>query len=74
MPLVVPSLQIHAFYMEPLYMTLTSQNSHRLFAMLVLSPSFVTDLTLQPKLEVKFKISMSSICLYHIYGTKCAEN
>ena len=37
-------------------------------AMLVLSPSFFIDLTLQPKSKVEFRTLM---CLYHFYGTNC---
>ena len=49
-----------------------NQNRHRLFAMLELNPSFVVDLTLQPKLKVKVKISMFPSSLYYFYGTNCA--
>ena len=48
------------------------QNPHKLFAMLVLSPSFFINLTLQPKLKAKFRIPNFYMCLYHFYGTKCA--
>ena len=42
------------------------------FAMLVLNPSFFIGLSLQPKLKVKFKISMFTLCLCHFYVTDCA--
>ena len=54
-----------------LVLLICSQNPYRLFAMLVLSPSFFIDLTLQPKVEAKFSISLFSLYLHHFYGTKC---
>ena len=48
-----------------------SRNPHRLFAMLVLSPSFFIDFTLQPKSKAKFRISMFYVCLHHFYGPTC---
>ena len=47
---------------------------YRLFAMLVLSPSFSIDVTLQPKLKAKFRTLMFYMCLYHFYGTNCEGN
>ena len=39
--------------------------------MLVLSPSFFMDLTLQPKLKAEFRILMFYMCLYHFHVANC---
>ena len=56
-------------------MSICSQNSHRLFAMLLSSASLtfsVFGLKSYPKLKTKLRISMFYLRLYHFYGTKRA--